>query len=390
MIRAWHFLAVIGLTGLLPAVVAAQPAVGGKCPVCLFEMGKPVPGSKEIKAIFDRQTYLFADKKAQAMFTSQPEKYTPVLAGDCVVCLVEMGVRMPGKAEFATKYQDRLFLFPSPKQLEMFKANPKKYASADAPLGECCPVCWIAAKKCVPGKKELTSIYDGMRYHFPDGDLKKKFDAYPARFVPVLDGNCTVCLKDGGKQVRGKPEFALVHESRTFLFADEVTLSKFKSNPSAYTNVDLANKGNCVVCQKMAGKAMAGSAEHVSIYKGKRYLFPSEKERTKFDADPVIFTSTLKTSASIGGSANKNLVSVVGRTACAGCEFGVGPLSDPKSLGLAVVSADKVYIVENAERLYPKLFADRADGGSVQLQGTPTKAQGRFVWIESISLQTTR
>src|ERR1022692_2176772 len=105
MIRAWHFLAVIGLTGLLPAVVAAQPAVGGKCPVCLFEMGKPVPGSKEIKAIFDRQTYLFADKKAQAMFTAQPEKYTPVLAGDCVVCLVEMGVRMPGKAEFATKYQ---------------------------------------------------------------------------------------------------------------------------------------------------------------------------------------------------------------------------------------------------------------------------------------------
>jgi YHS domain-containing protein len=297
MIRVRLLLAAIGLVACLPAVATAQPALGGKCPVCLFEMAKPVPGSKDIQASFDRQTFLFPDQKAQAMFKANPQKYTPVLAGDCVVCLVEMGVRMPGKAEFAMKYQDRLYLFPSEKQLAMFKENPKKYASADAPLGEYCPICLVSAKKWVAGKKEFVSIYDGMRYHFPDGDTKKKFDASPARFVPALGGNCTVCLKDGGKHMRGNSEFTLLHDGRAFLFPDAGAKSKFSGNPSAYSNVDLANKGNCVVCQKLAGKAVAGSAEHVSVYKGIRYLFPSEKERTMFDAEPNRFTSESKLGA---------------------------------------------------------------------------------------------
>ena len=119
MIRVRVLLAVVALIGCLPALATAQPALDGKCPVCLFEMGKPVSGSKEIQATFDRLNFLFPDQKAQAMFKANPQKYAPVLAGDCVVCLVEMGVRMPGKAEFALKHQDRLYLFPSDKQLTM-------------------------------------------------------------------------------------------------------------------------------------------------------------------------------------------------------------------------------------------------------------------------------
>jgi len=291
------FFAVVGLFGCLPALATAQPALEGKCPVCLFEMGKPVSGNKDIHATFDRQTFLFPEQKALAMFKANPQRYTPVLAGDCVVCLVEMGVRMPGKAEFAFKHQDRLYLFPSAKQLAMFKENPKKYVGADAPLGEYCPVCLAAAKKWVAGKNEFASTYDGMRYQVPDTAAKQKFDAAPARFVPALGGDCAVCLKDGGKHVRGKTDFTLLYEGRAFLFADSGTQAKFKDNPAAYANVDLANQGNCVVCQKLAGKAVPGSVRHVSVFKGMRYLFPSEKEREIFDADPGRFLTDAKLGA---------------------------------------------------------------------------------------------
>ncbi|GEM_PF-2913950 len=297
MSRTQVMLTIIGLIGLPFVLRAAEPSLGGKCPVCLFEMGKPVPGNKDIQATFDRQTFLFPDEKAQAMFKANPGKYTPVLAGDCVVCLVEMGVRMPGKAEVAFKHQDRLYLFPSEKQLTMFKENPRKYADADAPLGSYCPICLVEAKKWIKGKKEFTSVYDGMRYQFPEAAIKQKFDANPARYVPALAGNCTVCLKDGGKHVRGSMDLAMLHQNRAYLFPDAGAKNKFAENPSAYANVDLANQGNCIVCQKLAGKAVPGSTEHVSVYKGKRYLFPSEKEQSMFDADPGRFTTDSKTGA---------------------------------------------------------------------------------------------
>src|SRR5690606_32632554 len=87
---------------LIPlGVSAAQPALDGNCPVCLVEMEKAVPGSEEHAVTYDRQVYYFPSAKEKEMFTSNPAKYAPALGGDCVVCRVNMGLRMPGKIEFA-------------------------------------------------------------------------------------------------------------------------------------------------------------------------------------------------------------------------------------------------------------------------------------------------
>ena len=83
-------------------------------------------------------------------------------------------------------------------------------------------------------------------------------------------------------------------------------------------------------------------------------------------------------------------ISVTGKTACAACEFGVRPIADASSLGMAVVVGNTVYIVEGAERGYPELFKARLDGLMVELKGTVKKTQGKFVWVEPSSLSRTR
>jgi len=147
-------------------------------------------------------------------------------------------------------------------------------------------------------------------------------------------------------------------------------------------------KGNCVVCNVLAGKQVRGSREHVSVYKGQRYLFPGSKEREMFDADPQRFAAVAAKQAAGRDrrGAAKNEVAVVGRTACAGCAYGKRPLADPESLGIAVVAGDKVYIVERGEQLFPDIFASRFDGLKVKLAGSVKRSQGRFVWVDPEAL----
>ena len=351
---------------LIPmAANAAEPALGGNCPVCLVETGKAVPGSDKQTATFDRQVYYFPSAKEKEMFLANPVQYAPVLGGDCVVCRVNAGVRMPGKVEFAAVHDKRTYLFPSAKERDAFKADPKKYESADVGFGGYCSVCLVNAKKWVAGKPEFVSVYDGVRYFFPGAHEKKAFEADPAKFTPALEGDCVVCLKDAGKRVAGSPKFSAAHEGRVYLFPDEAAQKKFLADPKRYASVDVANGGNCVVCAKMVKKEVPGKSEFTSVYRGQRYLFPSAKERAVFDADPAAFAGTgMNLGAAPAG--NPNAVVVTGKTACAGCAYGVRPVTDADSLGIAVVVGETVYVVEGGEKLYPALFKDRFDGYSSQ------------------------
>ena len=84
---------------LIPmAANAAEPALGGNCPVCLVETGKAVPGSDKHTATFDRQVYYFPSAKEKEMFLANPVKYAPVLGGDCV--------RLTGDASTVMAVQD--------------------------------------------------------------------------------------------------------------------------------------------------------------------------------------------------------------------------------------------------------------------------------------------
>ena len=364
-------------------LAAQEAALDGHCAVCLVEMGKYVPGSEKHAITFDRKTYFFPSEKELKMFAGNPAKYTPALGGDCAVCRVEMGARVAGKPEFTQLHDGRVYLFPSAKEMEMFQANPKKYESADVAIQGHCSVCIVKARKWVPGKAEFVSVYDGMRYYFPSASEKTEFNRHPDRYTPALDGDCVVCLKEGGKRMAGKPEFSALHEGRLYLFPDARAQQAFLDNPGKYMNTDIAQDGNCVVCAKMAGKQVPGKTEYTSVYRGLRYLFPTDQERKKFESSPESFVSDEE-----NGSPNQTAnVKVVGKTACAGCSYGVKPTTDANSLGIAVVVGDQVYVVEGGENRFPELFAARFDEITVELAGTTVKQKGNIVWVEPTSLR---
>ena len=166
-------------------VLAAEPepALGGYCPVCLVKMDKLVKGDAKFSSVFDGQSYLFPGEEQKRMFDADPAAFTPAMGGKCTVCKVEMNKVVEGQAEYHLTHNGRLYLFPSQKQLDMFKANPVKYADADVALDGYCPVCKVEMGKDVKGKADFAVDYNGNRYLFPGKKQLDMFLAHPTKYV---------------------------------------------------------------------------------------------------------------------------------------------------------------------------------------------------------------
>ena len=252
-----------------------------------------------------------------------------------------------------------------------------------------CPICLIEAKKWVRGTPDHQVTYDGKTYYFPSENEKRVFEADPAKYVPVLSGDCTVCLAKAGKRVPGNIRHATLYKGRVFLFTSDREKQEFLSSPKKYAEVDLALNGRCAVCGVMAGKDVPGKREFTAIHKGLRYQFVSDKERRVFLANPAKFvgakTRNTPASAKTGGN---SVVTITGKSACAGCEHGVAPIGAPDELGLAVnAPGGKVYVVEDAHKKYPNIYAKRYDGLPLQVTGTVVKTSGKFTWIKPQTLR---
>lgn len=162
----------------------AANAVGlqGYCPVCVIEAKQWMKGTAQISANHDGKTYLFPSEEQKQMFLANPSKYTPILGGDCVVALIEMGKRVPGSVQFAALHEGHLYLFANEKAKGMFQANKEKYAHADVALGGKCSVCRVEMNQDVDGVPEFTSLHKGMRYLFPSEKQQQMFNQNPAKY----------------------------------------------------------------------------------------------------------------------------------------------------------------------------------------------------------------
>lgn len=166
-----------------PSAGEATLALRGYCPVCLVNMKEWVPGKPEFSATYDGHVYRFPGAEQLELFRADPAKYTPALHGDCVVCLNDMGRRVPGDLNFAQIYRGRVYLFPGEEQRQMFRADPAKYADADLALGGTCAVCRVEMQQEVAGKPEYAVHYDGLRYLFPGPEQRAMFLANPAKYA---------------------------------------------------------------------------------------------------------------------------------------------------------------------------------------------------------------
>ena len=150
------------------------------------------------------------------------------------------------------------------------------------------------------------------------------------------------------------------YDNRLFLFPGAEQQQAFLSNPKQFANVDLALNGDCAVCQVHANKRVAGKPEFTEIKGGFRYQFVSASEQAAFRKDPAAYVDPAsKPNATESPTSQRpkgnDSLTVMGKTACAGCEYGVTPLQNPEELGLAVNTDDgRVVIVEHAPQTLPQ------------------------------------
>ncbi|MGF1581022.1 MAG: hypothetical protein ACFCD0_16785 [Gemmataceae bacterium] len=272
-------------------------------------------------------------------------------------------------------------------------SNANAQTKKDVGLEGYCPVCILKAKKWVPGNSQYQSTYDNKTYYFPGAKEKQIFDNDPTSYVPALGGDCTVCYEKIGKRVPGKVKYGAFYNNRVFLFPGAKEQGVFLKTPGAFADVDLALKGDCAVCLVEVKKRVPGKAEFTVIHEGFRYLFPSAKQMKMFQANPQKYVNALQTNTNnqppqaAKASNNKKIITVTGRAGCAACEHGVTPLGAKETLGLAVNTKDgKVYVVENAHKLYPKLYKARYDNPQLQLVGRVIRTQGKISWVASSKL----
>jgi YHS domain-containing protein len=245
-----------------------------------------------------------------------------------------------------------------------------------------CPVCILKMKAWVRGSPQHQATYDGITYRFPSDKGKQMFLADPASFVPALGGDCTVCWAKMGKRVPGNIRHAVFHGKRLYLFTSEKQKEAFRGNPAPFANVDLALDGNCAVCLAHMGKPVPGRPEFTAIHRGLRYLFPSDRERQAFLANPDKYAEKPRGARVTPASLTRQLITVEGRSGCAGCEHGVTPIGASDTLGLAVNTPDgHVYVVEDAHQLYPKLYKDRFSGQQLRVSGEILRQKGKITWV---------
>jgi YHS domain-containing protein len=181
-------------------VAAAPTAINGYCPVCVIDKKQWIRGNPSIQASFDGRTYFFPAEEQRQKFLASPERYAPVLGGDCAVCLTDMQKRIPGSVHHAAITGGRLFLFPNAELKEKFRSDPGKYADADLALGGHCAVCRVEMNKAVPGRPDTAITYGGMRYQFPGEDQMKMFISNPTKYTgPAAGGSGS---KPGGSGSR--------------------------------------------------------------------------------------------------------------------------------------------------------------------------------------------
>ena len=277
-------------------------------------------------------------------------------------------------------------------------------SGASIALDGYCAVCIIEMKKWVRGTAEHQVTFDGKVYFFPGADQKQMFLAAPAKYVPALGGDCTVCYAKMGQRMPGSLYHAAFFRDRLFLFPGADQKAEFVNQPAAYADVDLAMGGNCAVCQVEMNQAVAGDPQFTVIHQGMRYLFPGAKQRDMFLADPAKYAvsppagrqtrvnrpagKATQLAVASGGSIPSPVIRVSGKSGCAACDHGVHPLQSESELGLAVSADDgTVYIVEEAHRLYPQVYEKRFDSLHVRGQRQGFKRDAEFVWLEPSELR---
>lgn len=246
-----------------------------------------------------------------------------------------------------------------------------------------CPVSILAEKQWRPGASDVSLVHDGRAYRFATAAHRDKFRAAPAKYVPVLGGDCVVTHSRTGKRVAGKLAHAAFYGGRLMLFANDDARERFRADSGVYAGADLAYGGRSPIALVDDERTVRGEQEFEVFHRGFRYWFASGVERDTFLGDPEKYAVEKRETEVAAG---EKTITATGRSSCAYCDHKVWPLLTKGELGLAIKSGDTLYIVEHADTRFPELYNARFDNGTMTVTGREIKREGNTVWLVPDSL----
>jgi YHS domain-containing protein len=128
--RACLALCLVGLL-IAPSIARAQsvqPAslrlvLKGYDPVAYFTDGKPIPGKSEYEAVYDEARYRFVSAQHLELFKADPDRYAPQYAGSCAAA-VAAGVKIEADPEHWLIIDGQLFVFAGAAGVDKMRADP--------------------------------------------------------------------------------------------------------------------------------------------------------------------------------------------------------------------------------------------------------------------------
>jgi YHS domain-containing protein len=117
--------AVVTTGATLAAQKAAEPAIGGYCPVAYQAANMAQKGDPKVTSTFDGQTFYLTNQMVKDMFDKAPEKYAPAYHGYCAAAVAK-GMKVKANPELFSVVDGKTYLFSTREAKAMFdkdKAN---------------------------------------------------------------------------------------------------------------------------------------------------------------------------------------------------------------------------------------------------------------------------
>lgn len=106
------------------------------------------------------------------------------------------------------------------------------------------PVAYFKQGKAVKGKKELTSVYEGVLYYFSSVSNKSAFVNSPSSYEPQYGGWCAFAMGNSGEKVTVNPETFKIIDSKLYLFYNAFFSNTLKSWNKDQSNLKLKADSN--------------------------------------------------------------------------------------------------------------------------------------------------
>lgn len=271
--------------GQLVVYAQAPLALDGNDPIALLEGDALKSGVPQFSTGFDGLTYRFATAANKARFDQNPEAFAIVLGGNSVVDWKNSGKHVAGLVKNRSLYGGRLYLFADDKQKAAFDADPNAFADADLILQGYSVVGLVDNEALAKGNKEIRAVYSGRVLYFVNRVERAAFLSEPGKYYPSLGGLDPVSAA-AEKTAFGVARLSVVYKNRLFCMSSEENRDKFLKDPLPFSDLDVAEGGNCPVALVERQAKEPGHYALTAVFRNHRYLFASEAARHKFLADP--------------------------------------------------------------------------------------------------------